>query len=827
MKHHRIHQIGLWTTLVVLCLMFSGAALAAPTCTTDCYVAPSGLDSNSGELGDPLLTIQAAINQVSSGGTVHVAAGTYNEQVIVNKSLTMTGAGEATTVIGLPAVVTRVNTNEVTQVDVTGAVTVNIDNLSVSGPLLTPNGCSDRYTGIWARGGATLNLADVTVRNIHLNANGASGCQTGLAIYYGQGPVGGTTGSGTLSDVTATNFQKNGITVGGTGSNITVINSLIEEGALDWSPYIAQNGIQIGRGAVASVSSSTIDGMHCGIPVTCGPDATSSSGFIIFETENITVYDVTVSNSDMGLVAYLMTGGGAVNISESQFIGSPTAGIYTLGGDVSVTDTNVTGGYWGVITQPYLQDAMTTFDGGSITGTTLEGFYVDDTIAGFSAAGSSIHNAHITGNGDGVFYDGPASISATCNWWGSFTGPSGVGSGDGDTVSAGVTFSPWLISSAPGAACETLTPPFKIVKVSGDNQSAEINSPFANPLVVMVTDANDNPIEGVTVQFSVLTRQASATFTPADGQDVTDTNGQASILATADGEVGEFEVVVSVGTIFTTFTMNNDPATVTAPTDLAAVATGMTKTTLTWTDTTTVADTLALFRSDDAGVTFDPIATPDTGDITYDDTGLLCGTAYQYRLDVTNVVGTASSNIASVTTNACGELLNNGSFELALAGSWNGVNLTGDNRKCNVPANAFNGLCSLRFKGSVGEASIFKQRVTDLSALTAGDTLYLSAAFKSSAALPHAVMRVVVKYGTIKDKPLISFQTTSATFVVMSEEYLLTGTPTRLIVKISNKTTAGKVFVDQVSLSLNDVGTRSGDSLLPPPSAPEQFRGNN
>src|SRR5207249_10823455 len=73
-----------------------------PACTTDCYVRTDGNDANSGSAdtaSDAKLTIQAAVNQVSSGGTVHVAAGTYAENVTVSTPLTLTGVGEGSTFI--------------------------------------------------------------------------------------------------------------------------------------------------------------------------------------------------------------------------------------------------------------------------------------------------------------------------------------------------------------------------------------------------------------------------------------------------------------------------------------------------------------------------------------------------------------------------------------------------------------------------------------------------------------------------------------------------------------------------------------------------------
>ena len=61
-----------------------------PTCGDDCYVSPSGSDSNGGtSFADAKLTIQAGIDAVNAGGTVHVNDGTYAESPHVAKSLTL------------------------------------------------------------------------------------------------------------------------------------------------------------------------------------------------------------------------------------------------------------------------------------------------------------------------------------------------------------------------------------------------------------------------------------------------------------------------------------------------------------------------------------------------------------------------------------------------------------------------------------------------------------------------------------------------------------------------------------------------------------------
>ena len=77
--------------LVVVALSTSALPASAAEATTR-SVCPTGS-------GCDFDTIQGAIGAAVSGDTITVAAGTYKEDVVVNKAVTITGAGAATTSI--------------------------------------------------------------------------------------------------------------------------------------------------------------------------------------------------------------------------------------------------------------------------------------------------------------------------------------------------------------------------------------------------------------------------------------------------------------------------------------------------------------------------------------------------------------------------------------------------------------------------------------------------------------------------------------------------------------------------------------------------------
>jgi hypothetical protein len=86
--------------------------------------------------------------------------------------------------------------------------------------------------------------------------------------------------------------------------------------------------------------------------------------------------------------------------------------------------------------------------------------------------------------------------------------------------------------------------------VSGAPQSAPLGAAFAKPLVAKVTDANGNPVSGVTVNFIPQGQGAYCTFAGGVNTAVTDVNGLATSATITAGPIeGQFNVQAWVGAV--------------------------------------------------------------------------------------------------------------------------------------------------------------------------------------------------------------------------------------------------------------------------------------
>jgi hypothetical protein len=170
--------------------------------------------------------------------------------------------------------------------------------------------------------------------------------------------------------------------------------------------------------------------------------------------------DVTVSDNkstgDGTLVALFKTNG--ARITGNTVIGAAASSAVYVGGgnsNVEVSGNTISSARSAVNVANDFN--IGTNAGVTITRNTLKGNQYGVKVGATSATGTVKANGNsLTGNTVAGVFNDPASgaaTNATCNWWGSLTGPGPVGPGRGDKVSTGVTYRPWLLLPGLAVTC--------------------------------------------------------------------------------------------------------------------------------------------------------------------------------------------------------------------------------------------------------------------------------------------------------------------------------------------------------------------------------------
>jgi hypothetical protein len=376
--------------------------------------APLGADTSCSSPG--YSTIQSAIDHATTNQTIEVCAGTYTEQLTITKGVSLVAVGAAT--VALPAAPADATTACDTAIDgsapgqdeisICGTGTVKITGLTVQA-LWPANTCNDNLYGILVAGGARLDATNVDVDGA--GASPINGCQGGVGIEVGvSGLTPAETGTAVLSHVTVSNYQKNGITVDGTGSAATISNAFVTGAGA--TPVIAQNGIQISDGAVGVIKSSTITGDECDYPDgVCGPDSLSNaqSTSVLFYGAGAgsSLSKSSVSDSDIG--AYYVSGAASeptsaeVTIKSNIFNDNRYEGVVLDAGVANVTGNTIDGtGNVGIQVlqyagQPYAPASTASKD--TITGQGVGVQVLSDNQAGDLPGNFTIsHSTFRTGN---------------------------------------------------------------------------------------------------------------------------------------------------------------------------------------------------------------------------------------------------------------------------------------------------------------------------------------------------------------------------------------------------------------------------------------------
>jgi len=416
----------------------------------------------------------------TGSGTRNIISNNSNDGIYVDSSATATILGNSIH-------------NESIGIEANGAATIG-GTSSIAGNSIMGNGAgifvgasatilantitTSSREGILVAGNATIGGTDPAERNdIFVNTLGieviAAGRATivgndvsdndeGIAISTG-GPsatIGGTTsGAGN----TISNNQYDGIIVdsptmilGNSISNNSEAGVLVNGGAtIGGTSTGAGNaisgnsyGIQVDSGGTALILGSSISSNFQGIEVSGG--AATIGGTAAGAGDSIT------GNTNDGIVV-------------------ANAGVHS--GAATVTDDSITGNGNGILVGDNATDTS------AVTA-------LDDVLSGNTTAG-------VTNNQTNPAY----AVSATSDWWGSLHGPTTTANpgGNGTSVSANVSFSPWIGVYTPGAGpgfqptgIALYAVPTQLVFVTEPSTTAIPNQAFTTQPVVEAEDGSGN-----------------------------------------------------------------------------------------------------------------------------------------------------------------------------------------------------------------------------------------------------------------------------------------------------------------------------------------------
>ena len=195
-------------------------------------------------------------------------------------------------------------------VDATGCNIAVYYSAGASGAVTNADVFGSTYFGVVVNGDAGTVNVDILTSSIHdIGEAPHNGSQHGVAIYY-RGFFDVSAITGRIAGNTISGYQKGGIVTNGIGVQVTVTgNTVTGDGHV---VFIAQNGIQIGYGASASVMRNTVSGNSYvgdilgtasgGIIVVGGAGyGTCPDGNGCPYTVNTKVNDNVLSNNDVGV----------------------------------------------------------------------------------------------------------------------------------------------------------------------------------------------------------------------------------------------------------------------------------------------------------------------------------------------------------------------------------------------------------------------------------------------------------------------------------------------------------------------------------------------
>lgn len=241
----------LWLTLL------AGIALVVPVAVS---AAPNVI-----RVPSDFPTIQTAIDAAHPGDTIRIRAGTYVEQLSIDKDLKLVGAGAWKTIVRAPSTLTAGADGRTAIVEVHGGASVKISHLTVSGPGAGTCANGELRAGISVLQESALDLSHARVLHIH-NTPLDDCFRSGVAVLAADF-------SGVDVDIDHSEIRDYGgaaVVIAGEASTVDIRYNVVTGPGR--SKIVTTGGIEL-LGATGTISHNIVSGNACGSPdFGCGPD---------------------------------------------------------------------------------------------------------------------------------------------------------------------------------------------------------------------------------------------------------------------------------------------------------------------------------------------------------------------------------------------------------------------------------------------------------------------------------------------------------------------------------------------------------------------------
>ncbi len=391
------------------------------------------------DVGADYTKIQDAINNAEEGDMIRVWEGTYSENVVVDKSVSLVGNGsEVTTIDGDENDdVVRITADWVNMsgFGVTGSSTPSAGiHVESNHTNVSNNNCSDNYNGIYFYGSSDCSIENNTCSN------------NGHGIYFED------SSNCTIENNTCSDNDYYAIYQDSSDKNI-ISNNICSGNPRGIYVYFSDNNILTHN----NCSHYTDHGIRL--------DRSSMNDILNNNCSN----NGDGSGSDRGIYLSLSSNNNITNNICSNNSGNHGSGIYvSISHNNNITNNICSRKSNGILLSGSMRN--------SISGNTLRdnrrGIYLTRGIEE-GAINNTAHFNTISGNseyGVAVVNNNGYTINTTGNWWGDDSGPyhpTNNYQGTGDNVTIYVVFDPWIIKKANEKPTITITTPADNSEISG------------------------------------------------------------------------------------------------------------------------------------------------------------------------------------------------------------------------------------------------------------------------------------------------------------------------------------------------------------------------